>query len=88
MFELKGKRALITGSSRGIGAGIALAFASQGAKVAVNYSKNREKALEVVDEITKTGHKPLCIQCDVSNEHDVEKMFDIIRREWGGSTSS
>lgn len=84
MFELKGKRALITGSSRGIGAGIALAFASQGAKVAINYSKNREKALEVVDEITKTGHKPLCIQCDVSNEHEVEKMFDIIRREWGG----
>jgi 3-oxoacyl-[acyl-carrier protein] reductase len=84
MFELKGKRALITGSSRGIGAGIALAFASQGAKVAVNFSKNCEKAAEVVDEITKIGHKPLCIQCDVSEEHDVEKMFDIIRHEWGG----
>ncbi len=84
MFELTDKKALVTGSSRGIGREIAITFARQGATVAVNYANNREEALKVVKEIEKLGKKPLCIKCDVSNEYDVQSMFDIIRREWGG----
>jgi 3-oxoacyl-[acyl-carrier protein] reductase len=67
MFDLTGKTALITGGSRGLGRAIALAFARQGADVAINYRGNADAANEVVAEITGSGRRALAIQGDTSD---------------------
>ena len=74
MFDLTGKKALVTGSSRGIGRGIALALARQGADVAINYRSSKEKAEAVVEEIREMGCNSLAVQADVSQKDQVEKM--------------
>ncbi len=66
MFDLTGKTALVTGGSRGLGRAIALAFARQGADVAVNYRGNADAADEVVAEITGLGRRALAIQGDTA----------------------
>jgi len=83
MFELKGKKALVTGASRGIGRGIALALAKQGADVAVNYRSNAEEAEKVVAEIKAMGRDSFSVQADVSNKASVAKMFEEIKGKWG-----
>ena len=83
MFDLTGKFALVTGSSRGIGRGIALALASQGSNVAVNCTSNVDKAQSVVDEIKKMGIDSFLIQSDVSKRDQVVNMFNQIRQKWG-----
>jgi len=67
MIELKGKRALVTGGSRGIGAAIALALANQGADVAITYNKSPERAGAVVSSIQALGRQALAIQADSAN---------------------
>jgi len=64
MSHLAGKVALVTGGSRGIGAGIAKALAKHGASVAITYTKGAEAAAKVVKEIEGTGGKALAIQAD------------------------
>ena len=66
MFDLTGKTALVTGSSRGLGRAIALAFAGQGADVAINYRGNAEAAEEVAQLITGLGRRAITIQGDTS----------------------
>lgn len=83
MFDLKGKKALVTGSSRGIGRGIALALAKQGADVAINYRSNKDEAEEVVAKIKKMGQKAFVTQADVSSVDDVIRMFGEIKKKWG-----
>lgn len=83
MFSLKGKKALVTGASRGIGKGIALALATQGAAIAVNFRSKEEEAKAVVAEIEKIGQEAFTIQADVSDEASVEKMFAQIKEKWG-----
>lgn len=83
MFSLKGKKALVTGASRGIGQGIALALASQGADVAVNYRSKKEDAEKVVAEIKKKGRNSFAIQADVSSVDEVMRMFGEIKKQWG-----
>jgi len=67
-MKLKNKVALATGSSRGIGRAIAIAFAKEGATVVINYIKSDNRAKETVKEIEKLGSKSIAIKCDVSNE--------------------
>ena len=83
MFDLTGKKALVTGASRGIGRGIALALASQGADVAVNYRSNAEEAQKTVEEIKAMGRDSFAVQADVSQSTEVAGMFSEIQNKWG-----
>lgn len=80
---LKGKNALVTGSSRGIGRAIALELGRLGANVAVNYAGNEAKAQEVVDELEKMGVKAIKIQADVTDEDAVKKMVKEVIQTFG-----
>ena len=82
MFELTGKKALVTGGSRGIGRGIALCLAKQGADVAINYRSNTEEAEKVVAEIKVLGRDSFSIQADVSDLASIQKMFGEIKAKW------
>ena len=75
-MRLKGKKALITGASRGIGRGIAEVFADEGADVAVNYVESAKAADEVVKGIQGKGRKAVAIKGDVARRADVETMID------------
>ncbi|MEK7109665.1 MAG: SDR family NAD(P)-dependent oxidoreductase, partial [Patescibacteria group bacterium] len=83
MFNLKGKKALVTGASRGIGRGIALSLAKAGASVAVNYHSKVEEAETVVAEVKKLGGDSFSVQADVSNKEQVAKMFTEIKNKFG-----
>lgn len=80
---LKGKIALITGSSSGVGASAAKLFAKEGASVVVNYNHTEEGALEVVKKITANGGMATKIKADVSDSKQVGAMFANIRNEFG-----
>lgn len=82
MFELTGKKALVTGASRGIGRGIALALAKQGTDVAVNYRSNVEEANKVVEEIKALGREAFAVQADVSKTEEVIRAFGEIKERW------
>ena len=73
-YSFKGKNALVTGSSKGIGRAVAIALAKGGANVTVNYSTSRDQAEEVAQEIRKLGSKALVAACDVSDLAAVEEM--------------
>jgi len=83
-LKLKDKVAVITGASKGIGAGIAKAFAKAGAKVVVNYASAKEDADKVVNEITENGGAAIAVQCDVKNSEDVKRLFQETKAAFGG----
>jgi NAD(P)-dependent dehydrogenase (short-subunit alcohol dehydrogenase family) len=80
------KNLLVTGGSRGIGARIAILGAQSGYNIAINYSSNHEAAENVVQQILSYGVKVLAIQADVSNESDVEIMFNTFDSSLGRIT--
>lgn len=82
MSLLGGKRILVTGSSRGIGAGIARLLAREGAKVAVAYSSSESAAQDVLASLEGTGHTLVSLQ--VANEESVQKAFEQVLSLWGG----
>jgi 3-oxoacyl-[acyl-carrier protein] reductase len=81
--KLNGKVAVVTGASKGIGAGIAKQFAAEGASVVVNYSSSKEGADRVVDEITKRGGKAMAIQGNVAKKAEVERLFSEAEKAFG-----
>jgi len=81
--KLNGKVAVVTGASKGIGAGIAKEFAAAGASVVVNYASDKQGADRVVDEITKRGGKAIVIQGNVAKKADVEKLFAEAENAFG-----
>ncbi|MBS1531845.1 MAG: glucose 1-dehydrogenase [Bacteroidetes bacterium] len=84
MKKLANKVAVITGASKGIGAGIAKDLAAEGAAVVVNYASSKEGADKVVDEIVANGGKAIAVQGDVSKAADVERLFDEAKKAFGG----
>lgn len=83
MFSLQGKKALVTGGSRGIGRGIGLALASQGAEVVVNYRSNQEEAEKTVQLIKDQGGQAFSFQADIGQPEEIKKMFDAVKDQWG-----
>ncbi|MBY5626319.1 SDR family NAD(P)-dependent oxidoreductase [Rhizobium leguminosarum] len=84
MTELAGKRALVTGGSRGIGAAIALALADKGADVAITYERSADRAAEVVQAIERKGRKALAIQADSADPAAVKRSVDEAAQALGG----
>jgi 3-oxoacyl-[acyl-carrier protein] reductase len=81
--KLSGKVAVVTGASKGIGAGIAKEFAQAGAAVIVNYASSKTDADKVVNEITKRGGKAVAVQGSVTKKEDVEKLFSAAEKAFG-----
>ena len=82
-MSLEDRTCLVTGSSRGIGRGIAVDLARQGANVAVNYRSSEEEAHETVELIEEAGRDAVAVQADVTEEDDVLTMREIIHDELG-----
>lgn len=80
---LENKTAIVTGSAKGIGKGIATEFARQGATVVINYCGSKEAALETVEEIKAFGGKAIPYQADISDYEMSKKMMDDIIKEYG-----
>ncbi len=82
-MNLSGKVAVVTGSSKGIGAAIALAYAKAGADVAINYGRDHEGAEKIVNQITELGRKSKAYSADVSDAEQVKTMMDSIYEDFG-----
>ena len=80
---LEDKIAVVTGAGRGIGKGIAIAMAREGAMVVVNYNGSKERAEEVVAEIEKNGGKAVAIQCNVSDFEQAKEFYANVVKEYG-----
>src|SRR6266513_3343428 len=81
--KLSGKVAVVTGASKGIGAGVAKHLATEGAAVVVNYASSKEDADKVVDEISKRGGKAIAVQADVATKAEVERLFAETNKAFG-----
>lgn len=81
---LKGKTALVTGGSRGIGRAIGEKLAADGATVVINYARNRQPAQELVNAIVAKGGKAFAIQADVSKPAEVRRLFNEAEKAAGG----
>ncbi|SFK37844.1 3-oxoacyl-ACP reductase family protein [Methylorubrum salsuginis] len=84
MNELAGKRALVTGASRGIGAAIALALAGRGADVAITYERSADRAAEVVRQIEAKGRRGLALQADSADPAAVRRSVEATVEGLGG----
>ena len=83
MSKLKGKVAVVTGASKGIGAGIAKALAAEGASVVVNYASSKSGADAVVDAIAKAGGTAVAVGGDVSKAADTERIISAAIKNYG-----
>jgi 3-oxoacyl-[acyl-carrier protein] reductase len=81
--RLSNKVAIVTGASKGIGAGIAMALGAAGASVAVNYSSDREGAERVVEAITENRGEAIAVGADVSKAADVARLFQEVDSAFG-----
>lgn len=82
-MRLKNKIALVTGSSQGIGRGIAERFAQEGADVIINYAGNADRAQETLRAVEATGRRGLVVQADVASVKDIHKLFATALEHFG-----
>ncbi len=83
MSNLTGKVALVTGSSKGIGAGIAERLAADGASVVVNYSRSAEDAARVVDRIVGAGGKAVAVKANIAEAAEIQPLIDAAMQHFG-----
>lgn len=83
MKRLEGKKAIVTGSSSGIGRAIALLFAKEGAEVVVTYNSGEDRAKAVVEEIEKMGGKAKAYKVNVADENEIKRFFAEIDNDFG-----
>ena len=83
MARFTNKVAVVTGASKGIGAGIAKRLAAEGASTVVNYGSSADDAKRVVDDIVRAGGKAVAVGASVTNEDDVTRLFDQVRQAFG-----
>ena len=82
-MQLKGKTAIVTGGSRGIGKSIAIELASRGANIAINCTKSIESAETVIKEIQKMGVSGMAVKADVSKREEVENLVNEVLKAFG-----
>ena len=82
-MTMKGKHALVTGSSRGIGRGIALKLADKGVRIAVHFYQNEEAAKKTLAKIRECGSDGFLVQADVCQPEGVKQIFTAVEREFG-----
>ncbi len=82
-MKLRGKVALVTGASKGIGRGIALGMAKEGANVVINYCSDKKGAIQVAEKVEKMGRKALVYRTDVSVSSEVNKMVETAIKLFG-----
>ena len=80
---LAGKRALVTGASRGIGRGIALALAQAGAQIAINYRHSEKEAASLLSDITESGGYAIKVKADVARPEEIEVLLSRVQAELG-----
>lgn len=83
LLDFTGKVVFVTGSSKGIGAGIAKRFAEAGADIALHYNSHKDEALKIQSAIESMGRKTTVVSGDISKSKDVETMFDQVSRKLG-----
>ncbi|PID76999.1 MAG: enoyl-[acyl-carrier-protein] reductase FabL [Deltaproteobacteria bacterium] len=83
IFDFEGKKALVTGGSRGIGRAIAIRLAENNMDVAVNYVRHKKDAGETARQVEKLGRRCLLVKANVAVEEEVAAMFDLIEQEFG-----
>jgi len=83
MFELKGKIAIVTGGSRGIGKSIALTLGRLGADIVINYARNAQAAQRAIEEIEDLGVKALAVQANVADADQAKKLIEGVIKEFG-----
>jgi 3-oxoacyl-[acyl-carrier protein] reductase len=83
MSKLTDRVAIVTGASKGIGAGIARALAAAGAAVVVNYASSKDGADRVVEEITRAGGRAVAVQADLAKPAEVTQLFEATHRAFG-----
>ena len=80
---MKGKKVLVTGAGKGIGRGIALAFAKAGADLFLHYRSNPAEAQSLQNEIAALGGKAIVFQADLADQKELDAMFGAVRQQWG-----
>lgn len=84
MLSLEGKRAFVTGGSRGIGAAVVRRFAAEGAAVAIGYERSASQAEALVEQIKASGGRAVAVQMDAADPASVRRAVDRAAEAWGG----
>lgn len=80
---LEGKKAFITGSSRGIGRAMAVAMAKQGADIVIHYRRDAEQAEVAAEEVRRIGREAIVVKAELESQEEINQAFDVIEKEWG-----